>query len=223
MYKTKETALKHLDGWQIAPGDKFEHRNYDLFRNDHDVALKAVSKNYSAWDSVGAELRRDPQFARECLIANPDVYLCMRTDSNVVKDLNFDKLAARNERFMYFNDQHSDNKELALISVDANGGTIVHLSDRLKSDREIALTAVSQKGWALSNVSKELRNDKEVVLAAVKNDPMAISQASKEIYELCKGQDPAKTLESTIAFEKLQATLAIKPNSTQQLRKGMKL
>lgn len=237
MYKTKETAIKHLES------DKFEdfrHKNFNLFRDSEEVALVAIKRNYSAIEGVSERLRNSIEFNRQAFEANSDVYLIQRHKDHLMQDREILKHAAKSERFPYFESQKEDllnDRELALIAAKANG----MCWGPFKEDKEVALAAVNRKGWSLTSVSKELQNDKDVVLAAVKQDPMALMQANSEmkadkevvreavqkdpeaikyadktIQKLCYNKDAFLTLNSLINMEKLQAQL--KPKAPSQTR-----
>ena len=179
MYKKKETAIRNL-----KKHGKFWKSHYDLFRDDEDVALEAIRLYYSSIDSVDRNIITK-EFVYKALEANPDVYLIVRHNLVFKGDPKFLELSAKCERFMYFEgDEVRANKHLAIISVRHNGGSLLQVSD-------------------------ELKNDKEVVLEAVKQKPYAINFASKEIQELCKGRDPAITLERLLLVEQLNSTLNV--------------
>lgn len=208
MYKTKETAIRHLESLRF---EDFRHKNFNLFRDNEEVALIAIKRNYNAIEGVSDRLKNSVEFNRQAFEANSDVYLIQRSNKNVMHDREILKCAAKCDRFPYFESstEHGKDRELAMIAAKANGG-IAYLSDEFKNDREIVLAGVSRNGWNLGSVTSVLKADKEIVLAAVRQSSMAISHASKDIQDLCKGQDPVKVLESTIAHEKLQSTLAQK-------------
>lgn len=241
MYKTKETAIKHLES------DKFEafrHKNFDLFRDNEEVALVAIKKDYSAIEGVSDRLKNSVEFNRMAFELQPDVYLVQRKKEHLMQDREIQKHAARCDRFGYSeggNKAIMNDKELALIAAKANG----ICWDSFKNDKEVALAAVNRKGWSLTLVSKELQNDKDVVLAAVRQDPMALMQANSEmkadkevvreavqndpeaikyadksIQKLCHNKDAFLTLNSLINMERMQQQL--KPKAPSQSR-GMKI
>lgn len=189
MYKKKETAIRNLH-----KHGKFWKPEYNLFRSDEEVALEAIKLNYSSIDFIDKKLLTK-EFVYKALEINPSVYAILRNSANCKDDFKFLELSARYERFMYFQGEDvRSNKHLAMISVHHNGGTLLHLSN-------------------------ELKNDKEVVLEAVKQKPYAINFASKEIQELCKGSDPAITLERLLLAEQLNFTLNVNSLSNKKRSK----
>ncbi|MEL4177740.1 DUF4116 domain-containing protein [Roseateles sp. PN1] len=94
--------------------------------------------------------------------------------------------------------------------------------DKFRGDKEFVLEIVKVQGKYLADASYQLQADKEVVLEAVKQNPHSIWFASSEIQEICKDKDPAKALESHIAHEKLQSTLAQK-SSAKRPTQSMKI
>lgn len=219
MYKTRETAMKHLEA-----GENFQHKNFNYFRDSDEVAIFAIGKNYNAIEDVSDRLKNSVEFNRLALEANADVYLVQRSNAGIMSDRQVQKLSAKCERFMYFErgEGHLENdRELALISVKAHGGTISYLKEDFKNDKEIALAAVSQNGWALSSVGNDLKNNKEVVLAAIHQDLKSFSFAGKQIKELCENKDPVETLTKAINYDNLKKKLA--PTSLEQPKQKLKI
>lgn len=242
MYKTKETAIRHLG--DMGRTGQFNHENYNLFRDNEEVALAAIKKSYNAIESISPRLRQSLEFNRQAFEANPEVYLIQRHNQSFMQDREIQKHAAKCNRFPYLESQNEhllNDKELALIAAKSNG----MCWGPFKDDKEVALAAVSKNGWTLQDLDKALRNDKEITMAAVKqcpmalchasaerkadkevvreavqNDPEAIKYADKSIQKLCHNKDAFLTLNSLINMERMQQQL--KPKAASQSR-GMKI
>lgn len=192
-YKTAETCIKHL---QTDMQFKFHHKNFNLFRNNEEVAFQAIKVFCGSFEHIGDELKTD-DFTYKALEINPEVYIYARKNPRMANDEKFKKLSAKCERFLYFgSDEVKDNKELVLISVKQNGGTLAYASPRLK-------------------------DDEEVVLEAVRALPYAINYASLRLQNLCKGNDAAKVLESKLLHDNLQSKL--NPNGQKSKKDGGKI
>lgn len=245
MYKTKETAMKHLED-----GESFQHKNFNYFRDSEEVAIFAIRKNYRAIEYTSERLKNSVEFNRLALVSNADVYLVQRSNASIMSDRQVQTLSAKCEKFMFFERGEGsleNDRDLALISVKAHGDTIFFLKEDFKNDKEIALAAVSQNRWALAYVGKdfkkdkefvlvairnsqgsalrqasdELRNDKEFVLKAMSYHAEAFNGASKEIKELCKDKDPFETLTKAINYDNLKKRLA--PTSVEQPKQKIKI
>ena len=79
---------------------------------------------------------------------------------------------------MLLNDFGTD-KEIVLVSVKNNAGSLVYASKSLKNDKEVVLLAVSM----LMCASKERRNNKEIAFVAMKQ---ALKKGTNIYYCLSK-------------------------------------
>ena len=183
MYKTKETAIKHL-----IDGEDFKNKVFDLFRGNKEVVLAAVSQNGNAFQFASEELRADKDVVLASIAANP---------LSGVLEFASNELRA--------------DKEVVLAAINQHGNNFRHASPELQADKEVVLAAVSYFGYALQDVSSAFQNDKEVVLAAVSKQLFsnALEFASDEIKELVgDSPNPAAKLQSIIEKEALQAKMA---------------
>lgn len=204
MYKTKETALKHLED-----GENFKNRTFDLMRKDKEVALTAVEKSYHNAEHLPKSMLNDKEFVKE-LVNHPKRAGCM----------------------MYLERSMKDDSKIGVIAIQNNGFCLQYCNQDIRSSKEHVLTAVKSYGDAIAWASKEIKNDREVVEAAVRNNTYSVQWANEsfradaDIARLAIGlnQFSKQFFEpKTLAFIEMQDKLAHKQDSKQQLRKGMKL
>lgn len=115
----------------------------DAYRDNDEIALKAVTDDGSSYEYVSARLRADRTFALRAMTANGDA-------------------------LRYLPEEMKDDKEVVLAGLKAGDGLQVSgISDRLKSDVDVALTAVKSDNRALQYLTPERRNDERVINACL--------------------------------------------------------
>lgn len=204
MYKTKETALKHLEG-----GENFKNRSFDFVRKDKDFALIAVEKSYHNAEYIPKSMLNDKVFVKE-LVNHPKRAGCM----------------------LYLPEATKHDPEIGLIAIANSGFCLQYCNQEIRATKEHVLTAVKDYAHALEWTTPELKKDKEVVEAAVRREPYSVQHADEsmradaDIARIATKINPYSKQffdKKTLAYIELQDSLAQKQSSTQQLRKGMKL
>lgn len=125
------------------------------------------------------------------------------------------------------------DREICLHAVKSNGWSLQCFSMTLRNDREVVSLAMSNDKEAFKFSSDEIKNDKQFIhseIVKLNNQKYGenylwdiIEHASEDIQKLCEDQDPIKALETAIAHDKLQSTLAQKQEQPKQLQRGFKL
>lgn len=204
MYKTKETAIKHLE-----KGEKFENAPFDFMRKDPEFCLIAIQKDYHNAEHISKSLKQDKGFAEQA--AKVDGMALKYFSYEFQQDETIGRAAIGSNAYslQYCNQGIRDNKELVKAAVAQKAVALEFASDRLKADKEIVLAAVQKDGWAINytkNKSGEipLANDIDIYRAAV-----ASNSYSKQFFK-----------PQVIAMAEMQQQL--KPKAPSQSR-GMKI
>lgn len=93
-YKTKETALRHID-----KGENFRNKTFRHFWNDKEVFLAAVKKGFEAHKSNGIELERWGK-TRDDAKRFPDWYEHWCWDGDYVSEIAFTKINTPPTRYL---------------------------------------------------------------------------------------------------------------------------
>lgn len=152
-----------------------------------------------------------------------EIFDDFRSNKRVVKKA----IAVDSRAFGWSSLQMRDDKELAMLALKEDGGPFTYASDRLKDDKEVALQAVRMDRENIYEVSDRLKSDMDVVYEMVKKSVQSIGRVQfrianlfePDISKLCLSDDPIKSVESVIAYEKMQATLAQKSAPIRQVAK----
>lgn len=115
-------------------------------------------------------------------------------------------------------DAFRQDREFVLEIVKLNGKYLADVGGDLMKDKALVMEAVKSNGAALVYAHVDLRDDNEVVLAALKQNERVLDFASPRIRDMCYGIDPIKSLESTIAYEKMQSMFAHKAEDPKKSR-----
>lgn len=220
----KELASKII---KLSPSS-FHKLSFEL-RSDREFALNyvKVAKSLNG-HALTLELRDDKEIALQLVKNDASNFECLsqrlRDDREVVIAATNGKKTGYRNLMQYISKDFRDDKEIVMgaLSLDKGDGYLF-ISDRLKEDREVVELAVSLYGDNLQHVPERFKNDKEIVLLAVKNREYSYKYASKEIKELIQEDNPVKSLETVINFEKLTKELKTIEVNTKAMPRKMKI
>jgi hypothetical protein len=145
LYKTKETALKHLRN-----GQSFSNKAFDLFREDREIALDAMRRD-STFKCIPFQFRNDPDFAESLLCNMKSGGLgCLEMQS-----IGFDLLKDRDFIF----------KMMGKISYLLATELYMASGYDVKFEYDICLRLVEHQPAAICLIPDPYRNDDAILLA----------------------------------------------------------
>lgn len=202
----------------------------DELKSDKDFVLSVIEQNWSSFQFASESLKSD----REVVVAAVTKFgrAIEHADDAFKQDREVAKIAVENDRFAlpYFSKEIQLDPEIGIKALGENNSTglLKNLHPDVQNCKEAVFAASGVDDEALRWASVELHKDKEFVLSCFKRQYEATGYVStndiycNEIYEIIKDKNPVKALESHIAHEKLQSSLAQKAPAPKQVS-GLKL
>ena len=151
LYKTKETALKHLRN-----GQSFSNKAFDLFRDDREVNLIAMQHD-SLFKCIPSAFRNDKDFAGTFLL---------NIKSGGIS--HFDILSIG---FDLLNDKKFIALMMGVISVHISSSLYLASGTDVKNDYEICLMVVKHHSFSITFIPDMFRDDKEILIAFAEKLP----------------------------------------------------
>lgn len=153
--KNREIALISIQSCGLTIG--YIHND---FRNDKDLAMKAVEQNGEAYDMLQFIFKNDIEYFK---VALNDKKAILRSFPKVCDDKNLiiEYLKRKPDNFSLLPQELKADKDVALCAVTLSGNLIRLLHNDLTGDVDIATAAIRQNGTTLilESVSHSLKND----------------------------------------------------------------
>lgn len=154
--KSIDKKTEYLAGVSLNP---FSIINLpEEFKNNKDIALQAVKKNWRVLQYLNTSLKNDEDIAMQAVLQNP----------MVIKELS---------------EELRDCNKIGTAAVSLNGNTLKYLSERLKDDFDICLTAIRQCGLAFQYCSEDLRDNDLLFYAAMSRNSSVHVFSSERLKE----------------------------------------
>lgn len=156
IYKTKETAIKHL-----KQGELFSNKSFELFRNDRECVLEALKMGKS-FTHYPQEWLGDKELSKAFLlhvdIPTNESFNCSSIGTSLLDDKNF--------IYDCFNWIVENESSLYLCFNEAS--IYFSISPKLKEDKDIAMMALTCAPLSIYLMSQELRSDTDILTAFIK-------------------------------------------------------
>lgn len=162
-------------------------------RDDKELALKAIKRNYTAFGWTSENLRNDKEFVISAMKVNG--YSLLQA-GHLKKDI-----------------------EVQAVAVKQDPSAYVATTDELKKDEEILKSVLSQKGRMLQYALPEYKEDKEIVLIALQNDMKARMFIGKNLKEEIGDENPLQYLKSEKSYNEIIEVIAEKKDSVKKPKK----
>ena len=150
-------------------------------KNNPEVVLAAVKKDYHALQYAGEELKSNPEIIMEAVKQNG---LALQYASEELKsnlEIVMEAIKQNYKALEYTSDEVKSNPEIMLEAVKQDYHALQYARGDLKSNFSFMLEAVKQDGLALIFASKELKSNPEIVMEAVKQNGLVLGFASEEL------------------------------------------
>ena len=160
----EEDAIKLL-----KKGRPFSSKEFDLWRDNKNVALIAIEKNPFAIKEISERLKDDEQIAIKAIgiYGNTYEYLSERLKNK--REIVIKALEHPGEIVKFLPQKFYKDREIILKCIQKNGDILKHVYENFKNDEEIVWEAVRQKKTSIQYVGKKFLNNKELFLFALKN------------------------------------------------------
>lgn len=143
LYKTKETALKHLQA-----GKCFRNKGFELFRNDRDVLMVALAHDKTS--TIPSHFQNDAELAEilfkgRYFVKPDDCYQVLSVGRVLLDDVDFMLEVFKSQRhpvsrtniFLLCSDKVKTNKAICLYLVKQWISAILFIPDTMKKDYEV--------------------------------------------------------------------------------------
>jgi hypothetical protein len=192
MYKTKETAIKHLEN-----GEKFENAPFDFVRKDPEFCLIAIEKDYHNAEHISKSLKQDKGFAEQAAQVEGMALKYFPYEFQQGDTIGRAAIESNAYSLQYCNQAIRDNKDLVKAAVTQTPVALEFASDRLKADKEIVLAAVKKDGWAISYTKDKsgeipLANDLDIYRAAVASHSYSKQFFKPQVIAMAEMQEQLK-------------------------------
>ena len=109
----------------------------DRIRNDRNINLEIVKKNWEVLEVISKEFINDKEIILEALKQNSFAIKYASSEIKNAKDFIFDFIKKSPQALQYVSDNLKDNKEFVLEIVKINGNVLQYASERLKNDSQV--------------------------------------------------------------------------------------
>jgi hypothetical protein len=153
----------------------------DELKNDREVVITAVHTNWNAIRYASDELKNDHEIAKSAVIQSWEALQYVSPEMKNERDLVLFGIRCYWRALQFASDRLKNDRDLVITAIDQTWLGFPHTSDELKNDGEVVLTAVIKSWQALKYASDELKNDRKVVLTAIDQSWQALRYASDEL------------------------------------------
>lgn len=211
MYKTKEEAinaiLKNKEGEESYNMFLFESSDFDLFRNDREVALVAIQQEAFNIEYISDELKDNKDFMFKMVESNPNYITEISERLKDDKDLTL--LVLNSTEHPEYNPNYIFNrcspnyifercspslqqdrdvilsitKNYEQLSNDSKNNLWHIISDKFNDDKEVILRLINKEPNFIKTCSARLKDDKEVALEAVSQRGVLIRVISDRLKD----------------------------------------
>lgn len=156
----------------------------DLYLDDEDVMLTAVTKNGAALEMASNRIKAMRHIVLTAHSTALSGHVIEYASDELKDDVEFIIEAISYPRYhhylvvKYASDRILNDKKCAIKILFIGGYSLQYFNIILRDDIDVVLAAVKQCGYALEFASSRLRNTKEVVLAAVRTNGLALQYAT---------------------------------------------
>lgn len=151
LYKTKETALKHLRN-----GASFQSSSFDLFRDDREVALVAMQHD-SRFKCIPSAFKNDKELAGTLLLN--------------MKSGGLSHLDMQSIGFELLNDVKFISRMMGIVGPQVSACLYIASGDDVRNDYNICLKVVKHQSFSITFIPDKFRNDKEILIAFAEKLP----------------------------------------------------
>ncbi len=155
-----------------------------MIKNDFIAKLYAAGRDsiiwYRASHSVISTLKKFSNFKdKKIFIQVARCFGYSLFDESLKKDREVVLVAVQQDggSLYYADESLKKDRDLVLAAVQQRGDTLYYADESLKKDREFVLAAVQKHGYALEYADESLKKDREIVLAAVQQSGLALQYA----------------------------------------------
>lgn len=202
----------------------------DRLKDDFEVVSKAVKKD--AWSIAFASerLKANKEIVELAVHKEPSTLQFVDHNWSDDKELVMAAVKKNGIALKWASSRLQDDDDIVGKATDTAPESIAWASDRFRKDFSYIFYLALSNPAIIEHAHDELRGNKESILTIMRvcckeewEQELVGKFSSIEIKELCKGQNPIKALESAIAHETLEATLAKKQEPRQGLKRGLKI
>lgn len=204
MYRTKEEAINAIREndreEEFYDYNLFKSIEFDLFRDDKDVVLKAIENSPISLKYSSERLKDDKEIVLYGV--NKSRNILEYASDRLKDDKDFVLNVIKNGGIVapYLSDRLKDDKETVLKAIEYDMHGIDYASDRLKDDKNFIFKAVELQITSLNYLSDEWKDNKDLIIHAIKlNSNHAYTHAS---YELQKDRDVVLKMLECSTYEK---------------------
>ncbi len=146
------------------------HWACDVFNDDYEIMLAAVSNKHSAQALMNASprLRANRTIAERCILNDRYKKCIPFVDPSLFSDREFILSVLSVRPYVFVHSTVPWTRDFLVDCVVVHGDIINDLSDEYTEDRQFALDVIAKGGYVLFNLSDQLKDDREVVLAQLR-------------------------------------------------------
>lgn len=151
LYKTKETALKHLRN-----GQSFSNKAFDLFRDDREVNFVAMQHD-SLFKCIPSAFKNDKELAGTLLLN--------------MKSGGLSHLDMQSIGFELLNDKTFISRMMGIVRPQVSASLYIASGNDVRIDYEICLKVVKHQSFSITFIPDKFRNDTEILIAFAEKLP----------------------------------------------------
>ncbi len=153
----------------LKKGRPFSNKEFDLWRDNKNVALIAIEKNPFAIKDLSERLKDDEQIALKAINIYGNAYEYLSERLKYKREIVIKALEHPGEIFKFLPQKFYKDREIILKCIQKNGDILRDIDENFKNDEEIVWEAVKQKKTSIQYVGKKFLNNRELFLFALKN------------------------------------------------------